>query len=98
MYYVEDNAWLYFESGYGIIKTKAYGNTEKEKQWGRRYETETLCNEKSLAAGIVRFDFVWVRGAVCRSGRKRGDPAGEAHRTGTAGDDGRDKIYPAGGI
>lgn len=34
MYYVEDNAWLYFESGYGIIKTKAYGNTEKEKTMG----------------------------------------------------------------
>ena len=25
---------LYFESGYGIIKTKAYGNTEKEKTMG----------------------------------------------------------------
>jgi hypothetical protein len=29
-----DNAVLYFESGYGIIKTKAYGNTEKEKTMG----------------------------------------------------------------
>ena len=34
MYYVEDNAWLYFESGYGIIKTEVYGNTEKEKTMG----------------------------------------------------------------